>query len=47
MRPDQVVFSVLVFCFDHIEFVVFLVLDFLNFVFEERNLHLQSDLPHH
>lgn len=38
MRPDQVVFGVLVFCFDHVEFMVFLVLDFLDLIFQERNL---------
>lgn len=47
MRPDQVVFGVLVLCFDHVELVVFLVFDFLDLVFQERNLLYYTQLPLH
>ncbi len=42
MSSDQVVFSVFIFCLDHIEFVIFLVFDFLDLVFEEGNFSIKS-----
>ena len=42
MGSDQVVLSVLVLRLDHVKFVIFLVLDFLDLVFQERDFSVES-----
>ena len=42
MSSDEVVLSVFIFGLDHVKFMVFLVFNFLDLVFEERNFSIES-----
>jgi hypothetical protein len=42
VSSDEVVFGVFIFSFDHVKFMVFLVFNFLDFVFKERDFSIES-----
>jgi hypothetical protein len=42
VSSNQVVFSIFIFCFDHVQLVIFLVFNFLDLVFEERDFSVES-----
>lgn len=42
MSSDEVVFSIFILGFDHVELMIFLVFDLLDFIFEERNFSIKS-----